>query len=89
MLRAAVQIGLFQAVLPTKKDPGVKFKNNKRSALLRDGHPNCLKNMVWLSLPITSLFSTRCRIPLAADLQPATEHESADASFTPRCQGET
>ena len=49
MLRAAVQIGLFQAVLPTKKDPGVKFKNNKRSALLRDGHPNCLKNMVRFS----------------------------------------
>ena len=46
MLRAAVQIGLFQAVLPKKGDPGVKFKNNKRSALLREGHPNCLKNMV-------------------------------------------
>lgn len=46
VLRAAVQIGLFQAVLPKKNDPGVKFKNNKCSALLRDGHPNCLKNMV-------------------------------------------
>ena len=43
VLRAAVQIGLFQAVLPTKKDPGVKFKNNKRSALLPRWPPQLLE----------------------------------------------
>ena len=48
VLRAAVQIGLFQAVQPKKGESGVSFKNNKRSALLREGHPNCLKNMVRL-----------------------------------------
>lgn len=45
-LRAAVQIGLFEVVMPKKGEEHVRFKNNKRSALLREGHPNCLKHMV-------------------------------------------
>ena len=49
MLRAAVQIGLFQAVPARKPGAEVLFKNNKRSALLREGHPNCLRNMVRTS----------------------------------------
>ena len=81
VLRAAVQMGLFQAVLPTKKSPGVKFKNNKRSALLRDGHPNCLKNMVWL--PASSTHHP----PLGVDCSPSALHpqtcrcKCAHASF--------
>ena len=46
VLRAAVQIGLFSAMPSKKGDADVQFKNNKRSALLREGHPNCLKSMV-------------------------------------------
>ena len=48
-LRAAVQIGLFEAVMPKKGEGHVQFKNNRRSALLREGHPNCLKHMVRVS----------------------------------------
>lgn len=46
LLRAAIQIGLFEALPASKKEAGVRFKNNRRSALLREGHPNCLKHMV-------------------------------------------
>lgn len=66
VLRAAVQIGLFQVVLPKKGDTGVKFQNNKRSALLRDGHPNCLKHMVGRPamkadhLPISCVMAFLC-----------------------------
>ena len=48
-LRAAVQIGLFEVVMPKKGEEHVKFKNNKRSALLREGQPNCIKHMVSIS----------------------------------------
>ena len=41
-----MQIGLFEVVMPKKGEEHVRFKNNKRSALLREGHPNCLKHMV-------------------------------------------
>ena len=46
VLRAAVQIGLFEALPVSKKEAEVRFKNNRRSALLREGHPKCLKHMV-------------------------------------------
>ena len=44
-----MQIGLFEVVMPKKGEEHVRFKNNKRSALLREGHPNCLKHMVRAS----------------------------------------
>ena len=64
-LRAAVQIGLFEVVMPKKGSEHVQFKNNKRSALLREGHPNCLKHMVSVSaaqLPA----GAHCCVPAAA-----------------------
>ena len=44
-----MQIGLFEVVMPKKGEEHVQFKNNRRSALLREGHPNCLKHMVRAS----------------------------------------
>ena len=44
-----MQIGLFKVMMPKKGSEQVQFKNNKRSALLREGHPNCLKHMVSVS----------------------------------------
>jgi len=55
VLRAAVQIGLFQAMPSKNGDADVQFKNNKRSALLREGHPNCLKSMVRHFVPQSCL----------------------------------
>ena len=83
MLRAAVQIGLFQVVLPKKGDPGVKFKNNKRSALLRDGHPNCLKHMVGRPAmkadysPLNRVTASICFT--ATGFWPASQHHHAYA----------
>ena len=43
LLRAAVQLGVFGA---KPSELGVRFRNNRLSAVLREDHPNCIKDMV-------------------------------------------
>ena len=66
-LRAAVQIGLFEVVMPKKGEEHVQFKNNRRSALLREGHPNCLKHMVRATAVHPSAGALSC-VPAASDV---------------------
>lgn len=47
VLRSAVQMGILTAIRPRHKGESPRFKNNRLSAVLREDHPNCLRQMVW------------------------------------------
>ena len=98
-LRAAVQIGLFEVVMPKKGEEHVRFKNNKRSALLREGHPNCLKHMVratavHLSARLQAAcqqlhLSVLCKVSSPAVHAPCglVTCSAAHSAITPGCAG--
>ena len=54
LLRAAVQLGVFAAAGGGRGGGGgtdaqlrgVRFRNNRLSAVLREDHPNCIRDMV-------------------------------------------
>lgn len=54
VLRAAVQLGIFAVSVPPRgasAEPhlrSVQFRNNRLSAVLREDHPNCIKDIVRL-----------------------------------------
>jgi hypothetical protein len=52
VMRAAVQIGVFEVIKGRYAGAPVKFRNNSLSVVLREDHPNCMKYMVgclpWL-----------------------------------------
>lgn len=66
LLRAAVQLGVFAAAGGGRGGGGgtdaqlrsVRFRNNRLSAVLREDHPNCIRDMVggtmWLFACINS-----------------------------------
>ncbi|BDA50119.1 Acetylserotonin O-methyltransferase [Coccomyxa sp. Obi] len=46
VLRSAVQMGILTAIRPKQKGEPPRFKNNRLSAVLREDHPNCLRQMI-------------------------------------------
>lgn len=40
-------MGILTAIRPQQKGESPRFKNNRLSAVLREDHPNCLRQMVW------------------------------------------
>jgi hypothetical protein len=50
VMRAAVQIGVFEVIKGRYAGAPVKFRNNSLSVVLREDHPNCMKYMVGCAL---------------------------------------